>query len=62
MQTYQNPAGRNEKVAADSSSGAVKPGSVKVPFPEKGAKPSRSGAGKVKSPPGFNGGLIPGKI
>jgi hypothetical protein len=61
MQTFSNPAGRNEKVAANSGKG-VMPGSVSVPFPQKGSSPAPSGAGRVKAPAGFNGGIIAGKI
>lgn len=61
MNHYSNPAGRNEKVAANSGKGVI-PGEVSVPFPQKANSPAASGAGRVKAPAGFNGGIIPGKI
>ena len=60
MHSYSNPAGRNEKVAAKGKS--VIPGEVSVPFPQKANSPAPSGAGSVKTPAGFNSGIIAGKI
>ena len=60
MHSYSNPPGRNEKVAAKGK--GVIPGEVSVPFPQKAASPAPSGAGSVKTPVGFNGGIIAGKI
>ena len=61
MQSYSNPSSRNEKVAANAGKG-VMPGSVSVPFPQKNSSPAPSGAGRMKAPAGFNGGIIAGKI
>lgn len=71
MQNYSNPsAQRNTFRAADAGpvggnqsqgKGEI-PGKVSVPFPEKANKP-QGGSGGVKSnPPGFNQGIIPGKV
>ena len=60
MLSYSKPAGRNEKTAVKGKS--VIPGEVSVPFPQRANSPAPSGAGSVKTPAGFNGGIIPGKI
>lgn len=60
MHSYSKPPGRNQKTAVKGK--GVIQGEVSVPFPQKANSPAPSGAGSVKTPPGFNGGIIAGKI
>lgn len=60
-QTYANPAGRLQKVAADAK-GGTKPGKVSVPMPGTNANQPAYKGGMKQNVPGFQGGIIPGKI
>lgn len=67
MQDYGNPKSRNVSIAAgqvgsnQSQGKGELPSKVSVPFPGSG-KPQGGSGGVKKNPPGFGGGLIPGKI
>lgn len=55
METYDNPASRNQQKAAEI------PNKVSVPFPEK-VGPQGGSGGVAKTPSGFDSGLITGKV
>lgn len=70
MQNYSNPASRNTMRAAGpvgsnqtQGKGEI-PGKVSVPMPGTNAPSAGQGkpGSKVKTPAGFGGGIIPGKI
>ena len=67
-QSYSNPASRNVSIAAgqvggNQSQGAgTLPNKVSVPLPGTDKTQSKQGGGVAKTPAGFNGGLINGKV
>ncbi len=70
MQDYSNPKSRNVSIAAGRVGGNQTQGAgilnpkVSVPMPGTNAKSAAQGkpGSKAKSPAGFSGGVIPGKI
>lgn len=77
MQDYSNPASRNtmraasgpmllnggKQVGGNATQGAgTLPSKVSVPLPGTNTTQPKQGGGMKKSPAGFNGGVIPGKI
>lgn len=68
MQDYENPKSRNVSVAAGRVGGnqtqgaGTLPSKVSVPLPGTNETQSKQGGGMKKSVPGFQGGVIPGKI
>lgn len=68
MQDYGNPKGRNVSVAAGRVGGnqtqgaGTLPNKVSVPLPGTNATQPKQGGGMKQNVPGFQGGVIPGKI
>ncbi len=68
MQNYDNPKGRNVSIAAGKAGGnqaqgaGTLPAKVNVPLPGTNATQSKQGGGVKKTPAGFGGGVIDGKI
>ncbi len=67
-QSYSNPAGRNVSIAAGKVGGnqtqgaGTLPNKVNVPLPGTNKTQPKEGGGVKKTPAGFNGGLINGKV
>ena len=68
MQDYSNPTSRNVSIAAGRVGGnqtqgaGVIPDKVNVPLPGTNATQPKQGGGMKQNVPGFQGGVIPGKI
>ena len=68
MQDYSNPKGRNVSIAAGRVGGnqtqgaGFIPDKVNVPLPGTNATQPKQGGGMKQNVPGFQGGVIPGKI
>jgi len=68
MQDYSNPKSRNVSIAAGKVGGnqtqgaGTLPSKVNVPLPGTNATQPKQGGGMKQHVPGFQGGVIPGKI
>jgi hypothetical protein len=68
MQNYENPKGRNVSIAAGRVGGnqmqgaGTLPDKVNVPLPGTNATQPAYKGGMKQNVPGFQGGVIPGKI
>lgn len=68
MQDYSNPKSRNVSVAAGQVGGnqtqgaGTLPNKVNVPLPGTNETQPKQGGGMKMNVPGFQGGVIPGKI
>jgi len=67
-QSYGNPKSRNVSIAAGRVGGnqtqgaGTVPSKVSVPLPGTNATQPKQGGGMKQNVPGFQGGVIPGKI